>query len=74
MIRVYLRAYRADEAVAWWWLADTVKHGDTVTAEEGMVNLGVDVEWALTDGDGTELTERKASVQGRSPELSFTRA
>ena len=72
-MNVYLTAYKAGKAIAWLLLDDTVEPGDTVTADEETANLGADLEWALTDGDGNELTERKVSAGGESVELSFAR-
>ena len=72
-MKVYLKAFRGDTEVAWCALTDTLEYDDTITADEGMVTIGANVEWVLTDGDGAELTER-VSRHGGSPRLSFTRA
>ena len=73
---VYLKAFVGDAEIGWWWMVDDVVRGDTVTADEGTVILGVEplecLKWALVDESGNELTERTASVQGSSPRLSFT--
>ena len=71
---VYLKAFAGDTELAWLELTDTLEYDDTITADEGMVTIGPNVEWVLTDAAGTELTERKVSRDGGNPEFSFTRA